>query len=435
MEESITRLIDITDELLARCATDLPDAVIAEEAVLVDQLESKTAALKASRIAAANSRKLSFDANHRSEATWLATETRRKRGAHAAEIKTARRVIDWLPDMYTAVVDGTITWDHATAVAKICGRRELRDQAVADQQLFLRWASSEPWASFEGFLAAWIEINDPRDPQDLDDKAFDDRSLITAQGLDHVTMVQIDTPNLCWEQARTVLEPHYRRLLEADWVEARERVGDDATWGDLTRTDPQRWHDAWIAALRSVAGDDAAAAVEACVVVDLDTLLDEADRQAEHRPELDLDDRSASDVVGDLESSANVVGDLDDLDARIRRYRCQTRTGLSITPSTALLSALAGDIRRVAMSAKSLDFEASESTRLYRGIKRHALLLRDRHCTGAGCDTAAWRCQADHHHPHSQGGPTTPRNGRALCPACHRHKTRLETLGLSPPDG
>ncbi len=425
MSASIADLLSTIQEVLEGDATDLSDAAVLTETLAIEELQSKVAALAASRLHQANVRRLSYEVNHRSEATWLAAETRRKRGAIAGQIKEARRVIDLLPELLEAVIEGSITWDHAAAVARICARREFREAAIADQSLFLRWARSEEWAAYEGFLAAWIELHDPSDPQDLDDKAFDDRSLATAQGLDHITLVQISTPNLCWEQARAVLEPHYRRFLEADWVEARDRCGDGADWADLARSDSQRWHDAWMAALRSAAGDDPGAAVEACVVVDLDTLLDEAERQAQNRPELDFNPPHIADPALD---------DLDVLDARIRRYRCQTRTGLSITPSTALLSVLAGDIRRVSLSARSLDFEASEQTRLYRGIKRHVLLLRDRHCTGAGCDTAAWRCEADHHLPHSRGGATSPRNGRARCPACHRHKTRLETLGLSPPD-
>ncbi len=53
--------------------------------------------------------------------------------------------------------------------------------------------------------------------------------------------------------------------------------------------------------------------------------------------------------------------------------------------------------------------------------------------TGGGCDTASWHCEADHIKRHTDGGTTSPTNGGSRCGPCHRHKTRLENMGLWPP--
>ena len=60
-------------------------------------------------------------------------------------------------------------------------------------------------------------------------------------------------------------------------------------------------------------------------------------------------------------------------------------------------------------------------------------MIRDRHCTGPGCDTRSWHCEADHIIRSADGGETIATNGGPGCGPCHRHKTRLENLGLWPP--
>jgi hypothetical protein len=51
------------------------------------------------------------------------------------------------------------------------------------------------------------------------------------------------------------------------------------------------------------------------------------------------------------------------------------------------------------------------------------LHLRDRGCQMPGCTAAVWHCDADHGHPHHQGGQTNPDNCGLLCRRHHRLKT------------
>ncbi len=106
---------------------------------------------------------------------------------------------------------------------------------------------------------------------------------------------------------------------------------------------------------------------------------------------------------------------------------------MPLSPADALDYAIAGHVRLFVMNTTTRDFTASSRVRLFKGAQRHGILVRDRHCQSPGCDTRAWHCEVDHLTRHADDGQTIPINGEAKCGPCHRHKTRLETLGLWPP--
>ncbi|MGV9769337.1 HNH endonuclease signature motif containing protein, partial [Microbacterium sp. NPDC003461] len=54
--------------------------------------------------------------------------------------------------------------------------------------------------------------------------------------------------------------------------------------------------------------------------------------------------------------------------------------------------------------------------------QRRFLRARDEHCRFPGCRQAARRCDADHIHPHSRGGPTDVTNLETLCKRHHMLK-------------
>lgn len=147
-------------------------------------------------------------------------------------------------------------------------------------------------------------------------------------------------------------------LFDADWAEARARVGDDACGDDLDRSNSQRWHDAMIILLRhGIGADPTTANVVANVVADDQTLIDEAERR----------DAEASGQPAEPRSTADAVG-------RAATRRCETASGMPLAP------------------ADALDFATP---------------------------------MVDSRSPPTAKPDAVP---------CHRHKTRLETLGLWPPD-
>ena len=152
-------------------------------------------------------------------------------------------------------------------------------------------------------------------------------------------------------------------------------------------------------------GTDDGASVEVCIVMDLATFERESAKQ-NGEPAAPLTAKDAED------------------------YRCETVAGRPISPTTALRAATFGSIRRIVLGLPDMKIDASIKKRLFSKKQRHALMIRDRTCTGAGCDTRANKCEADHVLPFGKNGPTETSNGKMRCKPCHRHKTRLELAGF-----
>ena len=53
--------------------------------------------------------------------------------------------------------------------------------------------------------------------------------------------------------------------------------------------------------------------------------------------------------------------------------------------------------------------------------QRVAIQHRDQTCTTVGCDVPAWLCHVHHEKLWSQGGGTSVKGGRLLCPRHHHH--------------
>ena len=341
----------------------------------------------------------------RSDSTWLSTRTRRSRASCANQFSRSYTLIEDLPDLYLALVDGRVNSNHVDAILRVSRRPKLQPFVVRDIHLLIGFAAQH-WDQFNLDLEGWAEYVDPVDPADQDEKAHQDRKMIVSQGLGGVTMIQIDMPNLEYEQLTNSMQPHYEAMLEEEWRVAREEYGDDAACSDLERTDAQRWLDALMAGQRAGAGGtDDGASVEVCIVMDLATFEREAARQS-GQPAVPLTDKDAED------------------------YRCETLSGRPISPTAALRAATFGSIRRIVLGLPDMRIDASIKKRLFSKKQRQALMIRDRTCTGAGCDTRANKCEADHVLPFTKDGPTSTSNGKMRCKPCHRHKTRLELAGF-----
>lgn len=197
-------------------------------------------------------------------------------------------------------------------------------------------------------------------------------------------------------------------MFKQDWVWATDYYRDDFSVSKLPRTQTQRLHDALIEVVRAgYAQIDPGATITTNVVIDERTLLDACERAEGSHP-----DRRPS------------------TDAEL--MRCETTREARLSPQLALAFAMAGHLRAVKLSAVSL--EASRKKRLFKGLQRLLIMIRDPLSVGPGCGTRSHGCDVDHTQRHSQGGLTSDANGQPMCPPCHRHKTWIETHGLKPPN-
>lgn len=171
-------------------------------------------------------------------------------------------------------------------------------------------------------------------------------------------------------------------LFQADWSEAKERLGREPSIDELRRTPKQRRHDVFGEIVRRARAGGVGASV---------------------RPLLT--------VVTGLDALADGLAEL--------------WNGTPLAPGE-LARLLAEDplIQRFAYGADEQPIAFSPRARLFTGKLREAILTRDRRCTGRGCTHDTRRGAVDHIDPFARGGETTPTNGRGACHPCNRSRPR-----------
>ncbi len=337
----------------------------------------------------------------------LANRTRISAGRGNRLHKRADVLVHLLPEIQEAYLAGKINVEQVDRVVRLSNDDKLIEALNRDQQMILGWVG-RPYKEFNAKCDAWAELNDPTDPQVAADRAHSKRRLAFAQGLDGVTLIAADAPDDCAAVLKAAMEPLEDLFLKADWAEARERLGDNATFSDLLRNRNQRRFDAFMQVIRQGAGvgnNDPGIAPIVRITMDYETFMRESARAAGTEPSTPTD-------------------------SDINNFRCETHEGHRVSTSFAFDAAMAGEIRRVVINAKTREVDMSDRVRLFTGLRREAIIIRDRWCTTPGCSTPASRCEADHIKRFSAGGLTRTADGEMKCGPCHRHKTRLETLGL-----
>ena len=103
---------------------------------------------------------------------------------------------------------------------------------------------------------------------------------------------------------------------------------------------------------------------------------------------------------------------------RIDQRRCETASGVPVTPDDAVRAALAGHVRRVVLDSAGVVIDLGRRRRLFTGAAADAVRLAATRCGFQGCDIAVSLCEIDHLIDWARHGPTSPRNG---APLCHTH--------------
>jgi hypothetical protein len=174
-----------------------------------------------------------------------------------------------------------------------------------------------------------------------------------------------------------------RELFEADWAEARARLGDAATPADLGRTPAQRRADALV----------------------------EMAKRAMTAPKDGKRPRPLVTIYCGYETFAGRILELAD--------------GTVVTPGTVAGLLDEAMIERIVFDGPSRVIDVGEA-RYFTGALRRAIELRDRHCTAPGCHAPAQQCEVDHIVPSARGGRTEQGNGRLYCNPDHRLRHRRE---------
>lgn len=418
-------LSEALDHLIADDTDALSPLDLLEDLDAIAELESKLLAAKAKRLASYETRR-SFRPAFRTASTAVAHRRGISGRAAGASVDTARALRD-LPLVFEALAKGHITPDHVSRLVSLHRQPHLRAAVEEDQGWLVEQAVAHAWSTFEHRTSNWAELADPRDPATLDPGA-DKRRMAWANGVGGTAIVELITTSLLLEQMVMLLQPTFDRLAEQEWADARDaaasmgRDPDLVTVSDLPRTDAMRWHDALAITLRRGAGStsDPGSAVTVAVTVDEATLQRAAELER-HAAAGALDGPAGAETHEP--AAADRCADAID-------YRCETAGGVPIPPSLALWCAVVDGLRRVTVNTVDRSASLSHKGRLFNDGQRLAMMVRDRQCRGPGCERRGQRLQGDHIEPASRGGPTHTANGQMLCPACHRHKTWLQAMGL-----
>jgi hypothetical protein len=302
-----------------------------------------------------------------------------------------------LPDWAQAHRDGDVGVAQCELMARVVANPRLpADVVQRDAPALLIDAITLPFEEFERQLRTWEALADAEGNRRRNDARRAARNVTLRprpEGGWHLTG---NLPELEGTELNEILAWFSEAEWQADWADARARVGDDATVADLDRSEAQRRADALLAMARAAASTPHGCQPPRPTV---DLLIDQATFEAHLRGE-----------TRDPADYATVV--------------CRTQRGRRLHPDDVINAALVGHIRRVVLDSSGTVIDLGRRSRLFRGSAREAVMLTLTECVWVGCDRPIDWCDADHSLGWKAHGATVPRNGSGLCPAHNRLKER-----------
>ncbi|MBW3547256.1 MAG: HNH endonuclease [Actinobacteria bacterium] len=329
----------------------------------------------------------SFDARRewaddgaRSAPAWLTARCQLPRQTARRRVRLGR-ALRHLPAAERAWLAGEVGEAQVAALARV--RTPATEDAMAnDEEMLVGQASSLRYDHFTRVLAYWRQYVDPDGAEDDAERQRGSRRVHLSQGLDDRWFLDGVLDPISGAIISDALRAIADELFEADWAEARERLGEAATVADLARTPAQRRHDALV----------------------------EMARRAGTAPE---DGRRPEPLFSVLVGYETFHGPI-----------CQLANGTAVSPGSLVPWLDQAWVERVVFDAPSRVIDVGVARRLFTGATRRAVQVRDRECFHPLCDEPAEWCEVDHVEPWSAGGDTVAANGRPACAFHNRQRHR-----------
>jgi len=301
---------------------------------------------------------------------WLATRCRLPRSEARAQLRRGR-ALDRVPASAAAWAEGSIGTAQFDALVRAQAAGPEPDFARVEERL-VDEARTLKFSHFQRALDYWFQLADPDGADEADEKRHARRNVSltpTASGMYSGPMLLDPIPGAIVSGELERLE---KILFEADWAEAKARLGREPALNELARTPGQRRADALV--------------------------------------EMAMRSRTAPADGRRPEPHFSVVIDYPTLNGRIS----QLAGGQVVAPGTLLSYMKDAWFERVVFEPGKRA-ECSVTSRFFTGATRRAIELRDLECTHQYCDIPAEQCQIDHIIPYCQGGLTSQENGQAHC--------------------
>ena len=291
------------------------------------------------------------------------------------------RQLRHMPAVEAAWLAGRVTGHHVDALRRV--RTETTAEVFGrDENMLVDQAERLAFGPFQRVVAYWEQLADPDGVERAGDAVWDRRRLHLSQTLGGQWVLDGRLDPITGAVVDNGLKRVEQELFDADWAEARARLGATATTSDLARSAAQRRADALVELVRRAA----AVPADAKVPEPLFTIL-----------------------VG-YETFAGRV--------------CQLANGTVVTPGALVRWLEEAWIERVVFDGPDRVKNIGPRRRLFRGATRRAVQVRDRECFHPFCDTPAPEAQVDHIQPWAYGGTTTDDNGRLACGYHNRQRHR-----------
>jgi hypothetical protein len=316
----------------------------------------------------------------RSAAGWIATRCHLPTAAARRRVRLGRE-LRHMPAVEAAWMSGDISEAHVGLLAR--ARTPGRAEAFAQHEdMLVGYARTLRFGAFARALAYWCYLADPDGSEVEADDDHKARRFHLSQSFRGTFAAEGVFDPIGGAIVADELARREQELFEADWAEARDRVGPGVCAADLCRTPAQRRADAVVEMARRSGAVPAGARMP--------------------------------------EPLFSVLIDYQMLAGRI----CELANGTVVTPGSLLPYLDAAWIERVVFGSPSRVIDVGVRRRLFTGATRRAVQVRDRECFHEFCDTPAADCEIDHIEPYAFGGLTTEANGRAACGFHNRDRHR-----------
>jgi hypothetical protein len=319
---------------------------------------------------------------------WLDAFSHGPKGQSRGELRRGK-ALSSMPEAAAAWAEGEISADHLDALLRV---RTPASESVflRDQAMLVEQAKELTFAHYSRALAHWQLHADPDGATESEMAKVDRRDFYLTPCPNGMLAGGVIDP-VSGAIVKGELTRLEKILFEADWAEAKERLGRDPKAHELSRTSAQRRVDALV-------------------------------EMATRSKTAPADGRRPEPLISVLVGYETLYGRIS-----------QLSNGTVITPDSVLNWLDRASFER-AVFAPGKRIEVSVTARFFTGATRRAIELRDRECAHPCCDIAAEHCQIDHIIPHSQGGLTTQENGEVCCG--FHNRLRYERPPPDPsPDG
>ena len=389
-------LVDLresTDKLRCRTwANELP-ATLEDTLVAISEVRSMLDAAEVEALAAYDAAKEWKATSAQSAALRIAYLTNRPLEDVRWRVGLGRKLRS-MPHTMSAFELGEISIDHVQHLCRV-NLKALAGDFVRDEEMLVDKARTLRFDEFAAAVRKWREVVDPEGTEKRALSNYEERRLHASQTFEGMGRLDGWLEPLTYHVFNTELGRRYQQLLDAEWAEARERLGDAATVNDLQRTPAQRRHDAL-------------------------GLMAEASRERDGIPaQRSLGTTIVCDHATYLVALARILATIRGDDPNQYRYpferRCEFADGTPVTPEQAVWASIAGWIAVLAVDENGHPLNYSRHRRFFTGPQRDAAMLAFPTCDDPSCPIRSVHCQIDHILAWIDGGTTDSVNGKPRC--------------------